>query len=546
MLFRGGCFVGLIPEGYLEPLQGFSDQLKSTLMPDSTVDAQIVQKGLILYRQGAATQLKFEKDAILAVVQDITRVNVQLDLNLLYLSECSCPTEGLCRHQMAVFFQILSYNSSVSTWVEDWRKPLREQQSAQHFDMERAKDLLKTTGHLKPDYNVWTAAFCESFDSIMRAKGDPKPYLIGDLFSVYFRRLKAGAPFEQEWKNLYILIGALVSFDKLLQLSMELEHDEATVNRYYRHLFQDLLEDIEEFSDKLAVQSLPFAFDEFVEQLKDDTLNLLEVDFFIEFDRIHLFRVLWAQLFKRKSWREEVQARLAALPNKNLPVTVGLIHLHILLREDEEALSLLRPYDEEITPYFFYWLEILSAQKEWKRMEAYVIEFGNRIKGYLSWQTDFYACREFMKLSARTILPFCNETHRFDLYEKALAQMLPYSFHDYEIFLFDKKEYDKWMELQTYVGFDFTSIPNDRIKLLQSEQPAVLLPLYHQAIQADIALKNREHYRQAVRKLKKLRTLYKKMKRLDDWDSFLDVLLTRTKRLRAFHEECKRGKLIDA
>ena len=96
--------------------------------------------------------------------------------------------------------------------------------------------------------------------------------------------------------------------------------------------------------------------------------------------------------------------------------------------------------------------------------------------------------------------------------------MLPYSFHDYELHLFGQKEYEKWMELQTYVGFDFASISSDRIKTLQSEQPHVLLPLYHQAIQADIALKNRDHYRQAVRKLKKLRTLYKKMKRLDDWN----------------------------
>ncbi len=41
--------------------------------------------------------------------------------------------------------------------------------------------------------------------------------------------------------------------------------------------------------------------------------------------------------------------------------------------------------------------------------------------------------------------------------------------------------------------------PMIELKLLQSVQPAMLLPLYHQAIQADIALKNRDHYRQAVR-----------------------------------------------
>ena len=538
--------LSLIPESYLEPLQWFSEQMESMLVPDSEADAQVVQKGLILYRQGAVTQIKLEKDGILAVVQDVIRVNVRLDLNLPYLSECSCPAEGICRHQMAVFFQILSYNSSVSTWVDDWRKQLRKQTNTPVHEMDRARDLLKTTGHLKPDYQAWSEAFSESFDAIMRSKGDPRHYVISDLFSLYIRRLKSGAPFEQEWKNLYILIGYLVSFNKLLQLSIELEHDEDTVNRHYRHLFQDLLEDMEDLAAKLAVQSLPFAFDSFIEPLKEDTRSLLEVDSFIEFERIHLFRVLWTGLFKRKSWREEIKQHLTAITNKNLSIKVGLVHIHFLLREDEEALSLLHPYDESITPYFFYWLELLSLQKEWKRMEAYVVEFVSRIKAYLNWQHDFYTCREFMKLTSRTLAPFCNDSNRLDLYEKALSQMLPFSFHDYELYLFDQKEYEKWMELQTYVGFDLASISNDRIKLLQSVQPAMLLPLYHQAIQADIALKNRDHYRQAVRKLKKLRTLYKKMKHLDDWNTFLELLLTRTKRLRAFQEECKRGKLIDA
>ena len=137
----------------------------------------------------------------------------------------------------------------------------------------------------------------------MRGNGDPRHYVISELFSVYIRRLKAGAPFEQEWKNLYLLIGSLVSFNKLLQLSVELGHDEDTVNRYYRHLFQDLMEDMEDLAAKFSVQSLPFAFDSFIEPLKEDSRSLLESDSFIDFERIHLFRVLWTGLFKRKGWR---------------------------------------------------------------------------------------------------------------------------------------------------------------------------------------------------------------------------------------------------
>ena len=234
--------MGMIPESFLEPLQWFSEYLTEQLKPDQPSDEQLVHKGFFLFRQGSVTELKLEKeDAVTGVVQDVTPVKVNLDLNLPYLSECSCPGEGMCRHQMAVFFQLLSHNGSVSTWVDEWRRPLREQKSAKALGIGRAKDLLKSTGQLKPDYQTWSAAFRESFDVIMIGNGTPKPYLINDLFSVYERRLKAGAPFEKEWKNLYLLIANVISFQKLLLLADELGHDEKTISHHYRHIFQNLL-----------------------------------------------------------------------------------------------------------------------------------------------------------------------------------------------------------------------------------------------------------------------------------------------------------------
>jgi uncharacterized Zn finger protein len=71
------------------------------------------------------------------------------------------------------------------------------------------------------------------------------------------------------------------------------------------------------------------------------------------------------------------------------------------------------------------------------------------------------------------------------------------------------------------------------------------LGMLHQSALNEINQKNRSSYKAAVRHLKKLRTLYKKTKRVDDWQYFLDSLMEKTKRLRAFHEECKRSKLIE-
>ncbi|WML46599.1 hypothetical protein RCG23_13130 [Neobacillus sp. PS3-34] len=97
-----------------------------------------------------------------------------------------------------------------------------------------------------------------------------------------------------------------------------------------------------------------------------------------------------------------------------------------------------------------------------------------------------------------------------------------------------------------FIGIEYDQLPKDRLKLLEKEKPEVLMSLLHQLAQQQIELKNRQSYKIAVRQLKKLRTIYKKQKRLDDWQFFFDTLLERTKRLRAFQEECRRSKLIDA
>ena len=367
--------MSLIPESYLEPLQWLAEQLQSTLVPDSEADAQVVQKGLILYRQGGVSQLKLEKDGISAVVQDVIKANVRLDLNLLYLSECSCPTEGLCRHQMAVFFQILSQHSSVSTWVDDWRKTLREQKTAKSLGIGRAKDLLADTGQLKPDYKAWSEAFHESFDSIMRGNGEPRHYVISDLFSVYIRRLKAGAPFEQEWKNLYLLIGSLVSFNKLLQLSVELGHDEDTVNRYYRHLFQDLLEDMEDLAVRLSVQSLPFAFDSFIEPLKEDSRSLLEGDSSLNLNGFTYFACCGPDYLSEKAGAWRSCSSLWLYQTRTFPSKwesfISISSFARMRKQFPSFTHMMKPS----RPYFFYWLEHLSSQKDWRRMEAYVMEF---------------------------------------------------------------------------------------------------------------------------------------------------------------------------
>ena len=45
--------------------------------------------------------------------------------------------------------------------------------------------------------------------------------------------MKANAPYEQEWKLLYFLVGHVFSFKKLMGLSMKYGHSAEMIHRYY-------------------------------------------------------------------------------------------------------------------------------------------------------------------------------------------------------------------------------------------------------------------------------------------------------------------------
>jgi hypothetical protein len=535
-----------------EQILELASEIGELLNAHAAEDAKLVQKGLMLYRQGMVTQLHIEENKITATVQDVTPCKVELDLVFQPLSECTCPGDYPCRHQMAVFFAAYSKVGSVGDWVTEWREPMKEMSAITSLGLQRAKDLVKANGVLKPDYNRWVESFEISFDTILGAKKYSSPFIIPELYGIYERRIKASAPVEKEWRLLYEMVGIIVSFRKLAVLTENSEFAEDLVKRAYLHLFHNLIEDADEVVLKIGVQSLPFDFDAFIFKLKDAVFELLTVCSSLEYERIYLYRLLWTNLFKKKEWREleleKIRLRLKELKEweNGHPLSVAEIHLNLLLQEDETVAKLLSRMDgQEIAPYMLLWIDLLSQQKAWKRVGPVIDLFLQKIKGYLNAVRAYHTCAGFTRTALKAISPYCTENGRLDVYERALLVTLPYSYTEYEHMLFNQGMYDKWGELQAFMGWNFYDLAKDRVKIIEKEKPEILLGMLHQSALQEINQKNRSSYKTAVRYLKKLRTLYKKLKRLDDWQYYLDSLMEKTKRLRAFHEECRRSKLIE-
>jgi hypothetical protein len=544
--------VGLESIHATERIGFISEDLKDLLHPHSSDDAKLVQKGLMLYRQGMVKQVQIWNEKVTAMVQDVIPCHVSLHLRFLSQSKCTCPSDGLCRHQMAVFFAAYAkVGKSVADWVAEWREPMKEKTDAANWGLQTAKDLVKANGVMKPDYDRWVEAFEVSFDTIITKK-HTSPYVVAELFQIYERRIKASSPVEKEWRLLYELVGAVISFKKLAVFTADAGFAEDVVKRVYLHVFHNLVDDAEDLVQRIGFQSLPFDFDEFILKLKTDVFELLTIVQGLEAERVYLYRHLWTSLFKKKEWRQEeiqkIRDRMDALESweNSTPLIIAAVHLTILAQDDDVALEMVeKTADEVIVPYLIYWIELLAQAKAWKRVGPFIEVLVQKIKGYFAYVRTYHTCASFSRMAMKHISAYAAETGRLDVYERALLTTLPYSYADYEHMLFERRQFDKWAELQAFMGWHFHDIPRERVKVIEKEMPEVLLGLLHQSAIQEINQKNRQSYKMAVRHLKKLRTLYKKLKRQDDFQYFLDTLIEKTKRLRAFHEECRRSKLIE-
>ncbi|UJF32607.1 SWIM zinc finger family protein [Paenibacillus hexagrammi] len=126
-----------------------------------------------------------------------------------------------------------------------------------------------------------------------------------------------------------------------------------------------------------------------------------------------------------------------------------------------------------------------------------------------------------------------------------LEQMLPSSLPVLEDLLYEQRKWKVWIEMQIIQGVDPLSHRVSVLQPIEKEMPSLLLPYYHQAIAYYVGLKNRYDYKQAVKLLKRLEKVYKKMKQIGVWESFFADFVERNSRLRALLEELRKGKLLE-
>ncbi len=434
-------------------------------------------------------------------------------------------------------------------WVEEWKTsvlpPLPKE-----INIKRASEIFaekKEDGVLEKSYVSFKEFVARSFSEQIESNLQVPPYIMENRLQHYLNYIGKKEPLEREWKLPYHFTTLFCTLMRSLQL-LRLHQKEPNTVRVFYSFAINLTEELIDMIQPLSRQARPFAFDPFIESLKEDIEKLLDGNYMLEFERIDLYREIWTFLFTASNWRKDELKRVQAELDTLYPETqertayiLATIHLDLLENEDKQAVTWLSELKADSIPYCYYWLNLLSDKRPLPFIEFVIAHVGT----FLTDMDDYYERVDFVRTFTRSISSWCYKSQRLDLLEKFYRTTLPHSYWKYADFLFEQKQYKKWVEMHIYSEVSIEMISTELIKEVISKEPELILPLYYHEVQSKVSLKNRSAYKQAVRYLKKIRTIYKKLKQEETFERYMQYVLDSTKRLRAFQEELKRSKLID-
>lgn len=364
------------------------------------------------------------------------------------------------------------------------------------------------------------------------------------IFTDFYTKLERKAPRVIAIHELFRLHAALYCFQKLLE---EIQAFEANKTYSYHQpvnvvrLFVDKVESIVRDLQSEAIPSES-------EIILQETARLVHEVFFstdaYTQERFFIYRHIWSELLNNKEKMQEEEKRIDTKIN---PLSKALASSHLLFLNEEDllAMDLLKKQPASVVSLYFYWLEELLSAMQWDRAKNWLSFTYKQVKKTIQDHENTIFIKDIVRLFVIMYETYATHTNEQAGFEMILQELLPYSFTNYEQYVLAKKQYRTWAELHLLYGFEAIELLKEPLKDIEKEAPEAALPLYHLAAVEAIEERNRKSYRRAVRYLKKLRTLYKRLKRTDEWDAFIIHIANLHSRLRALQEELRKGKLID-
>lgn len=502
-------------------------KLYSTIdLTDLQMD-ELIRRAAFLVRHNYVKAYEYHSASGLLTlsVQDASLAKVTFSLYEDSIS-CSCTAQTPCRHQIAAIFYLYQYIDSLSTWLEQFRNRAASKLSL--LKQERTPE-------------AWLRFVQDIYKRNLYQQQSLNPYLLDSILSDMQDQIYDQMPLEREWQSFYVL------FTHFALLSHTWKHfnsdSSANVTSYYLHLISDETDIFLETINECKTKSRLFALDSFYNTLRDLAhYFLLNQSGFVE-QRVRIYVALWNDIFTSKKEREDELERLknARHYSDDLSLeSIKSIFLVMLDRTDELKDQLGDMQAKDV----FSWLDLAqtAATNNQHAVRATIIhriiplleEFISQWLApqyRMSFVTRFDTERQGVEISEE------QEEQLFSAYGK--YGILPYS-----TFLIQKEAFTQWAALHQLYPTSLAYLELCGIKTVLEEKPAVLLPLYNSLVLEEISGKSRQHYKSAVRLLKKMKTAAKKSGKNEFWNDYVLTIRKNFKRMRALQEEIEKGNLM--
>ncbi|WAA12143.1 SWIM zinc finger family protein [Fervidibacillus halotolerans] len=521
-------------------------EMSRWLHPHHPKHMDIIEKGHLIYMQGMVRSIRRSGNGLLADVQDVVPVQVRVNLQSIYDSECTCPAPFPCKHQIAVFFQLYGKNQSVHQWINRWKRtfPLDGKE-----DQEMNKgmlNMLEEKNQLTAEQEKVLSVYQHGVDLVEQTfhhavKNRPDSFNLFYLYSKITNSLNDKGYYQWELTPLYHLVVNIHVLYRLVEFNQRQQRIWES-----KQLVHTILAQMDQAINELP-KPAPFSFDFIYEKLVEDLRELLFLEEPFSNEMLTAYWKIWNFVFTRKTLRKRELAFAEETVKKSNPDSlwhVAYSFQSFFQGDMKKALDALESCAVEQFPVVFLYLEHFQQQKNWAGFDVIAPFFITHFKGYFE-SLGFFEKQNVVDQIFIYFSDYVEKTNQSHLMETILIQSLPFSAKPLSSFLLSRNEYRKLVELFLYANITIDAIGREVLKDIQRQDPESALPLYHRAVAIAISEKNRTSYKKAVRYLKKLRTIYRKLKEEERWNYYFSTILEETKRLRAFQEECRRGKLID-
>lgn len=509
-------------------LNNLMNDIKHAFRSNIDEEARMIQQAIRLVRGNAVASYSYDasKRTVSALINQVDQPKVQILFDQLQIT-CNCGEPHWCEHRLATVFHLYAQFSSLTDWIQEWRRIETEQ-------------MVFKIANRTPE--AWNDVLSRLMNPIRIIGLNENPAVFIHKFSLIEQKATPLYPFEWEWKPLfdvYFRLHALEAAWPYIHFHLGENASSFSYGKWYvKNWLSDQLGKIKDDVKSIASKPKLFETDPFHAELKEAVRNFTLTHTGLFDERFLVYRTFWQDFFVDKKIRSEEQQ---ILTQEELPDAAMLIAFFYVIEGQNEQLESLTKNVQKAD--FSKWLSLANLAEYDDNIDALAIIMeailpfvGDHLSHSISISKRPSFVRRIDGLLEAADFPEAQREQMFFYYGDTGVDV-------YADFLVERHRFQEWAALMHRYQVSYDIAEAGGLKIALATDPAAVLPLLHLYAARFIEEKNRQSYRRAVNIYKKMKVGSRKSGKHEFWNRYIDTVREKNRRLRALMEEMEKGNL---